>query len=172
MRDEIVYKRLTEKELTDINTAYHSLESKQAELVCALSHRIFEVVSGWYNGHYHKDEHEKWVRESYPIPVIDVKGLCDIEIPFDKITISTKLKRNAALEYSFKKFAGCEFEAYGVDDYLTDFYHPGQTVQDLKENIRGCDEKEIGFSFVFPFEVDGKQIFEFVKLLRREGFYY
>ena len=104
--------------------------------------------------------------------MIDVKGLCDIEIPFDKITISTKLKRNAALEYSFEKFAGCEFEAYGVDDYLTDFYHPGQTVQDLKENIRGCDEKEIGFSFVFPFEVDGKQIFEFVKLLRREGFYY
>ena len=172
MRDEMVYKRLTEKELTDINTAYHSLESKQAELVCALSHRIFEVVSGWYNGHYHKDENEKWVRESYPIPVIDVKGLCDIEIPFDKITISTKLKRNAALEYSFEKFAGCEFEAYGVDDYLTDFYHHGQTVQDLKENIRGCDEKEIGFSFVFPFEVDGKQIFEFVKLLRREGFYY
>ena len=23
-----------------------------------------------------------------------------------------------------------------------------------------CDEKEIGFSFVFPFDVEGKQIFE------------
>ncbi len=28
------------------------------------------------------------------------------------------------------------------------------------------------FSFVFPFDVEGKQIFEFVKLLRCEGFYY
>ena len=158
--------------LNEINIVYYRLESKQAELVRALSHRIFKLESGWYNGHYHMDETGNWFRESYPIPVIDVKGLCDIEIPFDKITISTKLKRNAALTYSFEKFAGYEFEAYGVEDYLADFYHSGQTLQELQKNIRACDEKEIGFSFVFPFDVDEKQIFEFVKLLRREGFYY
>ena len=158
--------------LNEINTAYSHLETKQEELVNALFHRSFELDSGWYNGHYHEDEAGNWFRDSYPIPVIGVKGLCDIEISFDKISISTKLKRKEALAYSFEKFAGYEFEAYGVEDYLTDFYHPGQTVQDLKENIRVCDEKEIGFSFVFPFDVKGKHIFEFVKLLRREGFYY
>lgn len=158
--------------LNEINTVYYRLESKQIELVNALSHRMFELESGWYNGHYHEDEAGNWFRESYPIPVIGVKGLCDIEIPFDKITISTKLKRDIALVYSFEKFTEYEFEAYGVEDYLTDFYHSGQTVQELKENIRACDEKEIGFSFVFPFDVDGKKIFEFVKLLQREGFYY
>lgn len=158
--------------LNEINTAYHRLELKQAELVRALSHRIFELESGWYNGHYQKDETGNWFRESYPIPVLGVKGLCDIEIPFDKISVSTKLKRNAALAYPFEKFVGYEFEAYGVDDYLADLYHSGQTMQDLQENIRACDEREIGFSFVFPFDVDGKQVFEFVKLLRREGFYY
>lgn len=158
--------------LNEINTAYSHLEMKQTELVNALFHRSFEMDSGWYNGHYHEDEAGNWFRDSYPIPVIGVKGLCDIEISFDKISISTKLKRKEALAYSFEKFAGYEFEAYGVEDYLTDFYHPGQTVQDLKENIRVCDEKEIGFSFVFPFDVKGKHIFEFVKLLRREGFYY
>ena len=42
----------------------------------------------------------------------------------------------------------------------------------MKGNIRACDEQEIGFSFIFPFEIEGTQIFEFVKLLRREGFYY
>lgn len=158
--------------LQEINTVYSRLESKQTALVRALPHRIFELESGWYNGHYHIDETGNWFRESYPIPVIDVKGLCDIEIPFDKITISTKLKRNAALTYSFEKFAGYEFEAYGVEDYLADFYHSGQTLLELRENIRACAEKEIGFSFVFPFDVDEEQIFEFVKLLRREGFYY
>lgn len=156
----------------EINTAYSRLESKQTALIHALSLRIFKLESGWYNGHYHMDETGNWFRESCPIPVIDVKGLCNIEIPFDKITISTKLKRSAALAYPFEKFAGLEFEAYGVEDYLTDFYHSGQTTQELQENIRACDEKEIGFSFVFPFDVDGEQIFEFVKLLRREGFYY
>ena len=104
--------------------------------------------------------------------MIGIKGICDIEIQFVKISISTKLKRDVALSYSFEKFSGYEFEAYGVEDYLADFYHAGQTVQEMKDNIHACDEKEIGFSFVFPFDVEGKQIFEFVKLLRREEFFY
>ncbi len=158
--------------LNEINSAYYRLELKQAEIVHALFHRFFELESGWYSGHYHKGDNGNWFRKFYPIPVIGVKGFCDIEIQFDKISVSTKLKRNTALAYSFEKFAGYEFEAYGVEDYLADFYHSGQTVQELKENVRACDEKEIGFSFVLPFDVEGKQIFEFVKLLRREGFYY
>lgn len=161
-----------DKELLNaLNTAYYRLEMKQAEIVYALSHRIFDLESGWYNGHYHKGDDGNWFRESYPIPVIGVKGFCDIEIQFDQISVSTKLKRNTALAYSFEKFSGYEFEAYGVENYLADFYHAGQTIQEMKENIRTCDEKEIGFSFVFPFDASGKEIFEFVKLLRREGFY-
>ncbi len=154
-----------------LNEIYYPLDLKQAELN-ALFRGDFRLESSWYNGHYHKDETGNWCRESYPIPVIGVKGLCDIEVPFDKISISTKLKRDAALGYPFEKLAGYEFEAYGVENYLTDFYHPGQTAQDLRENIRACNEKEIGFSFVFPLDRDGKQIFEFVKLLQQEGFYY
>ena len=158
--------------LKEINIAYNRLEMKQTEITHALFHIIFALESGWYNGHYHKGEDGNWFRESYPIPVIGIKGICDIEIQFDKISISTKLKRDMALAYSFEKFSGYEFEAYGVEDYLVDFYHAGQTVQEMKDNIHACDEKEIGFSFVFPFEVEGKQIFVFVKLLRREGFFY
>ena len=158
--------------LKGINATYYRLEIKQAEIIHALCHRIFELESGWYNGHYHKGEDGNWFRDSYPIPVIGIKGICDIEIQFDKISISTKLKRDMALTYSFEKFSGYEFEAYGVEDYLADFYHAGQTVQEMKDNIHACDETEIGFSFVFPFDVEGKQIFEFVKLLRREGFFY
>lgn len=154
-----------------LNEIYYPLDLKQAELN-ALFRGDFRLESSWYNGHYHKDETGNWCRESYPIPVIGVKGLCDIEVPFDKISISTKLKRDAALGYPFEKLAGYEFEAYGVENYLTDSYHPGQTAQDLRENIRACNEKEIGFSFVFPLDRDGKQIFEFVKLLQQEGFYY
>ncbi len=99
--------------LNEINATYYRLEMKQAEIVHALFHRIFELESGWYNGHYHKNDSGNWHRESYPIPVISVKGFCDIEIQFDKISVSTKLKRNTALSYSFEKFAGYEFEAYG-----------------------------------------------------------
>ena len=45
-------------------------------------------------------------------------------------------------------------------------------MEDLKENARNRNEIEIGFSFVFPFEMDEKQIFTFIKMLYQEGFYY
>ncbi len=157
--------------LKKINAAYSCLEQKQTEIVRFLSCEGFEWKSGWYNGHYQRDDAGNWQRESYPIPVIGVKGVCDIEIEFEGISVSAKLKREEALEKSFEMLAGYEFEAYGVQDYLADFYCKGQTVQEMKEKIRVSDEAEIGFSAIFPPEMDGNRLFEFVKLLRQEKFY-
>ena len=148
---------------------YDRLETRSGQLFHALFHRVFELEVGWYSGHYHKMEDGNWTREAYPIPVIGVKGFCDIEVQPDHISVSTKLERSTALNYSFVKFAEYDFEAYGVEDYLADFYHPGQTIEELKENIRACQEQEIGFSFSFPFDVNGQRMYEFVNLLRREG---
>lgn len=78
-----------------LNEAYSRLEAKHNEIIRALSHRIFELDSGWHNGHYQKNSAGKWVRDAYPISVITVKGLCDIEIQFDRISVSTKLKPTA-----------------------------------------------------------------------------
>ena len=156
----------------EMNAAYDRLEKKHCALVQALSHRIFELESGWFNGHYQKNEDGSFRRDSYPIPVISVKKLCDIEIQFDRIDISTKLTREKALTYSYEKIMKYSFEAYGVEDYLGDYYHEGQTIPELRENILGGKEKEIGFSFTFSFDTEEDRIFEFGKLLRREGFYY
>ena len=151
---------------------YDRLETRSGQLFHALFHRVFELEVGWYSGHYHKMEDGTWIREVYPIPVIGVKGFCDVEIHPDHIAVSTKLNRSAALNDSFVKFAEYDFEAYGVEDYLADFYHPGQTIEELKENLLACNEPELGFSFTLPFDVDGAEILELVQLLRREGFYY
>ncbi len=172
LRKNIQEDLMNKQFLNEINDEYNKLELKEAEIFHALFHRIFDLESHWYSGHYYKDDNGKWFLTSYPIPVIDVKGFCDIEVGFDKISISTKLKREKALTYSFKKFENYELEAYGVNNYLLDFYHSGQSLRILKDNVNASDEEEIGFSFVFPFDVEGKEIFEFVKLLRREGFYY
>lgn len=158
--------------LEEINKIYYTLDMKRFQICSALFHRIFEVESGWYNGHYVKDEKECYHPTSYPIPVISVKNYCDIEISFDNITVTAKKKRTAALEYSYDKIMPYSFEAYGVEDYLSDYYHSGMTIQDLKQMIAESDEREIGFSFYFPFDTDEETFFEFVKLLRREGFYY
>lgn len=157
--------------LNGLERCYHQLETKSTQISQAL-HGAFPLESGWYNGHYHRDDTGNWVRESYPIPVIGIPGLCDIEVQLDHISLSTKLGRSAALDYSFTPVAGYPFEAYGVEDYLADFYHPRQTIQDLKENIRGCQEEEIGFSFFLPFDVDEARLVALVQLLRQEGFFY
>lgn len=125
-----------------------------------------------HNGHYHRAYDGTWVRESYPIPVLSVKNLCDIEVHFDRISLSTKLRRTVALDFSFAPVAGFPFEAYGVEDYLADLYHPGQSIQDLKENVLACNESELGFSFPLPFDSNGVQVLDLVQLLKREGFYY
>ncbi len=163
---------ITKELMNEINRAYHELDMKSAEITSALFHRIFSLESGWYSGHYHKTEEGNWQYESYPIPVISVKGLCDVEISFQGISVSTKLKRASALEYAYEKIKSYHFEAYGVEDYFCDFYGEGQTIEDLKRNIWQSNEEEIGFAFSFPAETNGKRIFEFAKLLRREGFYY
>lgn len=154
-----------------LNEAYAPLEAKQNEILRALRPDGFRIRSGWYNGHYHRDESGEWVRSSYPIPEVDVMGLCDIEIHFDRICVTTKLKRDAALAYSFEEMMEYEFEAYGIEDYLSDYYHPGQTVQALKDNILTSTEAEIGFSFTFP-SAPCERICVLVERLKKEGFYY
>ena len=90
-----------EKTTDYLNQVYYRLELKQAELTYALFHRIFELESGFYNGHYRKREDGSFHMNYYPIPVISVKNYCDIEIGLDSISISTKLKRNAAISYDY-----------------------------------------------------------------------
>lgn len=65
-----------------------------------------------------------------------------------------------------------EFEAYGVDGYLDDFYVKGNTYAELVTNIANSREKEIGFSFLFSGDVDAEEIYECVKFLKKEGFFY
>lgn len=163
---------ISKKMLSEMNAAYQQLESRMIAVCGTLRNRMFDPECGWYNGHYSLSEGGSWVRESYPIPVVAVKGLCDIEISFSGVTLTTKLKRSQALEYSFDKLAGFDFEAYGVEDYLNSFYSKGNSISELKENIANSGEQEIFFSFTIPDDISDEEIYNFAKLLKREGFYY
>ncbi len=75
--------------LHEMNEVYFHLEQRRAQVIHALTHRVFTLESGWYNGHYEKDESGKYRMNYCPIPVVTVKGFCDIEIGFDFLTLST-----------------------------------------------------------------------------------
>lgn len=155
-----------------LNNIYYRLETKQMELFQGLFHRVFELKSGYYSGNYHRNKEGEYVMEYYPIPVIEVRGYCDVEINLENITVSTKLTKQKAVEFNYDKLKEYSFEAYGVEDYLQDFYEPGMTTDELQGAIKKSEEKEIGFSFKFDFDITGTEIYEFVKMLRREGFFY
>lgn len=160
-------------DMKELNEMYYRLQMKCNKLMYGLHHRIFETEWAWYNGHYYKNEEGEYERAEYPIPVITVKGFCDIEINLDSVSLTTKRKRIDTLDYSFAKFAGTPFEVFSIEEYLDDnYFATGWDIEIFREKIRKSQEKELGFSFLFDFDIDGDSMYEFVKLLRREGFYY
>lgn len=163
---------VTAELLERMNEVYSQLDQKRVELLQTLRGQSAECVSGFYNGHYRRTESGDYQMDSFPIPVISVKGCCDIEINFDTLTVSAKLSRSDALACSFEKFADIPFEVYGVENYLLDFYLAGMTVAQMHAKISGSTEKEIGVSFVFPFDVKAERICKFVEQLHHERFYY
>ena len=149
-----------------LNAIYRPLESKRGAVQDALRPLGLRVASAYFNGHYQKDEDGDYVRNDYPIPVVEVTGLCDIEIEPDGLFVSASLSRDRALAYDFNRLRGYVYEVYGVQDYLTDY-----AGEDVKEAIRNSAEREIGFSFSFPFETEGETLCRFASFLREEGFY-
>lgn len=158
----------------ELNDIYRKLENRMQQIVAPLPslHKGFDFSCGYYSGHYHQNSEGTYVMDFFPIPVVTVKGLCDIEIDLDKVSVSTKLRREVALNYSYEKLSAYEFEAYGVDAYLDDFYVRGNSYSELVENIASSKEKDIGFSFLFAGDVDTEVIYKLVKFLRKEGFFY
>ena len=158
----------------ELNEVYKKLEVKTNELIAPLTavHKGFPYTCGYYSGHYYKNIEGKYEMDFFPIPVISVINICDVEINIDVITVSTKLKRENALNYDYTQLNKFTFEAYGVENYLDDYYIEGGTYSDLINNVKESEEKEIGFSFIFENDLSGQKMYELIKFLRKEGFYY
>lgn len=157
-------------DITQLNEFYKRLDDKKRELARAFQKDKRTV--GYFNGHYRKDERGEFKMDYFPIPEITLPGLCDIEINPNDITISTKLSRDTALSYDFNNLSDYRFEAFGVDDYLSDYYTPGNTIDELIENIQKSNDAEIGFAFIFTHDLDADTLYKFTDFLRSEGFFY
>lgn len=63
-------------------------------------------------------------------------------------------------------------EIYGIEDYLNDIYNSSICFDKIKDNINNTIEEEIGFTFLFEFEVKNQILINFIKFLVQERFYY
>lgn len=156
----------------DLNVLYLLLEEKKNEIIQNLKGLNLKVSSGWFNGHYRKTDSGKWEREAFPIPVISIHGICDIEIHDKRLSFSTKMKKENALAFSFVPYTVYEFEAYGVEDYLADYFHSGITLDDMQQQIQKSGENEIGFAIIVPFDFENRSLMDLIEKLKTDGFFY
>lgn len=164
---------MAENTRESLNQLYRPLDEKLHELIAKLSklHGGFAVTSGFYNGHYHKNVDGLYQADAYPIPVISVMGLCDIEIDFDGITVTTKLSKDQITAFDWNTLGDACFEVYGVEDYLSD-YGNEQVAGQIEDNLLSNDEKEFFVSFSLPSAIGGEEIMRFLRTLQKNHFYY
>ena len=158
--------------LAEIDAAYRALETRQEIVKAAVRQAGLECTSGWYNGHYARDGRGEFRRQAYPIPVVSVERLCDIELGFSTLSITAKLSRARALAFPYETLPPCPFEAYGVEDYLSDYYHAGQSLETLRKNVASSNEVEIGFAFSLPVAIAPDALADFLTFLKDSGFFY
>lgn len=115
----------------------------------------------------------------FPIPVIEAKGLCDIEIDIEGTSISTKLSKEKALKLDYEKLGELpgvvRFEVYGVEDYLQDYYVSGEEDSDYGEaskKMAESAEAEFFFSFYFEENIGCEVVSKVVGELKDMGAYY
>lgn len=156
-----------------LNQIYRPLDEKVHELIAKLTklHGGFKVTSGFYNGHYHKNAAGLYQADTYPIPVISVMGLCDLEIDLDCITVTTKLSKEQIARFDWNTLGDVRFEVYGVEDYLHD-YGNEQAVDEIKGSVLPSEEREFFVSFSFPTTTGGEEIMRFLRMLQKNHFYY
>ncbi|MGL4738210.1 MAG: DUF3201 domain-containing protein [Cellulosilyticaceae bacterium] len=157
-------------QLEVLNTVYKSLNTYKTDLINALNARGYSYKWGYYSGHYMRCD-EKWMLEQFPIPVITVKGLCDIGMDLSHIFIESRLQREQALQFDFTILQKYKFEVYGTADYLNDFYNEDQDLGGIRERILDSMEQEIGISLLISYEECIDHIVLGLETLRNLGFY-
>ncbi|MBR5705255.1 MAG: hypothetical protein IKX21_04725 [Deltaproteobacteria bacterium] len=156
-----------------LNRLYQPLTQKQRELTTALAElqAQYRITHGFFNCHYHKDAAGQYQSDAYPIPVISVMGLCDIEVDIDAVTFTSKLSKKQIVAFDWHNLDGTHFEVYGVEDYLHD-YGTDQDVWQISRSVLNSEETEFFISFSFPICVDSEHALALIRLLQSNHFYY
>ena len=158
--------------LAEMGAAYRALEARLEIVKAAVRQAGLECASIWHNGHYARDGCGEFRRQAYPIPVVSVENLCDIELGFSALNATAKLARARALAFPYETLPPRSLEACGVEDYLSDCYHAGQSLEALRKNAASSRETEIGFAFSLPMAIDPDALAAFLTFLKNSGFSY
>jgi len=139
------------EKIEELNSIYKPLYERTKSILDELKKNGYKCKWGYFGQHYIK-HNNNWIVEYFPIPVIDVNGICDIGIDLDHIFIEYKMLKQTALECDFNKLTKYKFEIYGVENYLNDFYNAEMDLNNINSRILESEEKELGISIFLDIE--------------------
>lgn len=155
-----------------LNDFYKKLDDKAEQIKNILIKNGFQAEKKYSNGQYNKNAAGEYVKEYFPIPVIEVKDLCEIEIVGMRINITSMTNIDNAIHFDYSKISEYYYEVYGVVNYLSDYYKNGEELSVLFKNLGASEEQEIGFAFSLADDIKEDKILSLVNLLKSNAFYY
>lgn len=149
--------------LNDFYETYHEKCSKLSKLLS----KNYKVNYYYTNNYYNTN-----IYDYYPLPVIEVKDVCDIVfLNENEVNVVCKLSKNKAINLDYKKLKNLDYSIYPTSDLYDDLYIKGMSEKELKDNIKNCKDKEIGFIFIIPFDMSNSNINKLVNKLKELSFY-
>lgn len=155
----------------DLNSLYFPLCEKAEHINARLTGDGVCPVISWIGSHSRKSSDGFYETDCYPIPVIEVKGLCDIEVDFDCICVNSKLSKQSALDFDYSLIDGLKFEVYGENDCPDGFYRPESGILSMLRRIEDSFETEIFFTFDMGSDSESK-LYRLLDILSANGFYF
>ena len=158
---------------SELNAFYRELEHR-ANLVLGqwVTLRSRPAELRYYSGHYTKNSVGIYEADAFPIPVLSIKGLCDVEFHIDQIQVTSKLKKMDAIDFDYQKISGHTFELYGLDDYESTYGDAHTPLEVLMNNIELSNESIIVFAFTFENNTDPATLKHFIHQLEHLKFFY
>ena len=135
----------------ELNVFYKPLHQKGRKALSIIRGLGFNAKFGYYNLHEVLIEGE-YQTEYFPLPEIKISGAgqsADLGISLDGTAwLEITIKKETALSVCYSKLLETyNFEIYGANDYLTDFYHAGMDCGNISHLIENSAEDEIHVCF-------------------------
>lgn len=156
------------KTLEILNDVYRQLDERAVRLKNLLSKLGYSVSMGYYNQHTVAIDGDMLL-EHYPIPVITIKDICEIGLDIMQVYVESKFYREEAIGIDFSKLKKYNFECYGVNEYLENFYEPGMALEDIAASIEQSGDDEFAINIVLDGEPLTKEIIECIQRVEDLG---
>lgn len=144
--------------LIEIHRLLNRLYELAKMILVKLEERDLPVSLKHYEGNYIKIAGQ-YEYQHYPIPIILVEGIGDININLDQISFEFFVKKeelNVTLVENILEKS--KVEVYGGKNCLVDFYREGDSAKQVVDKIKNSNERDIGIAYYLSKEFGEEEV--------------